>query len=251
MTRFSDFLLRLRFGILCFAALTLGGCAAIDQEPYNPSSVDNEWLSPSASLEQKIIDSVLVISMTDNATNRRGIEDITCNVFAFKGLPATPSYLYATQNSSLKTKSGGIDFTKVKTIAKKAKASNVLIIQDFGTKIKTIYNPGVTWGPGPMPGPHPGFGPGFGPGPMWHDHWAIPPSVTQLQIAKSGVQLALPAGEALWMANISTVLNETTAAKTYELYADLIFQQIVKNGFMIPMNPAVLQATTIVPAATP
>lgn len=247
MTRFSDFLLRLRFCILCFAALALSGCVAIDQEPYNPSSVNNEWLSPSVSLDQKIIDSALVISMTDNATNRRGIEDIICNVFAFKGLPATPSYLYATQNSSLKTKSGGINFTKINAIAKKAKASNVLIIQDFGIKTKNIYNPGVAWGPGPMHGPHPGFGPG----PMWHDHWAIPPSVTQLQIAKSGVQLALPAGEALWMANISTVLNETTAAKTYELYADLIFQQIVKNGFMIPMNPAALQATTIVPAATP
>lgn len=247
MTRISDFLLRLRFGILCIAALVLSGCVAIDQEPYNPSSVDNEWLSPSVRLDQKIVDSVLVVSLTDNTTNRRGIEDIICNVFAFKGLPATPSYLYASQVSLLKTKSGGVNFTKIKTFAKKAKASNILIIQDFGTKVKTIYNPGVAWGPAPMPGPHPGFGPG----PMWHEHWAIPPSVTQLQIAKSGVQLALPAGEALWMANISTVLNETTAAKTYELYADLIFNQIIKNGFMIPLNPAALQTTTIVPAATP
>lgn len=133
---------------ICLATATvliLSGCASV-QENTNPSAINSEWLAPDATFEQKTISGVLVVSLTDSSTNRRIFEDIVSNVFAFRGIPATPSYQFIGTPQDLVLQNGAANLPRLQAAAKKAKASDILIVRSMGVKTQQIYNPGVTWG---------------------------------------------------------------------------------------------------------
>ncbi len=247
-----------RLGFLLVAALTvlLTGCAAVQQE-INPTQIKSQWLANTATFEQKTITGILVVSIGDSITTDRLLEDAVSNVLTLKGIPSQPSYLYVGNSGDFRAANGGLNMNLLRQTAKKANASDALVIQDGGVESKTVYHPGVAWGPGPLwgpPGPFfgPPMGPGFffGPDPMY-DGWAIPPSVSTLQLRKTTTQLMLASnGMLLWAVNCTTLLDQFDPTRTAELYGDLIFNQLMKNGFMVPLsapNYQIQPASTVQP----
>lgn len=212
----------------------LSGCASLDQET-NPTSIDAQWVNPSATFEQKTITGILVSAITDNPTTRRIFEDSACNVLALKGIPAQPSYQYLTDPQAL-ISGQNLNISALQHAARQAGASDILIVKKRAVKNNIIYNPGMTWGPDPFWGPGPWGGP-FGPSPFWADGWAIPPSVTQQQIAETNAELInVKNAQVLWTASLSTILGAESAAATYQGYIDLVFQSLIQNGFLVPIT---------------
>jgi hypothetical protein len=235
---------------VCAAALALGGCASLTGDE-NPSAVDSQWISPALQPAQRTIPGLLVASFSSNPTDRRVFEDMVCNTFAFRGIPATPSYTLIPNPQDLTASSGIPNIPLLQNAAAKTHAGDILIVRSLGVKTNVIYNPGITWGPGPWFGPGPGFGPapGFGPGPFfappaaWNNVWAIPPSITQEQISRNSVELiSAESGAVLWSANTSTVLGQMPLAGTIENYAELLFSAITHAGFLAPQSPVTLPA---------
>lgn len=220
--------------VLSCAAVLLGGCATGPQN-YNPTSLNTQWVDPSATFEQKTITGILVAGVLDNPTNRRVLEDVACNVLAFHGIPATPSYKTIPHAVNLQSLGGGLNYAALFSAARLAKASNVLAIVQTGTKTNVIYDPGMTWGPDPFWGPGPWGGP-FGPDPFWGG-WAIPPSITQQTITTSNSELvAVKSGAVLWTGSFSTVDGQTSTAQTYQDYVSLVLRTILSNGFLVPVS---------------
>ena len=231
-------LLKVVKGSIAVAALVmLSACNTVPQNT-NPTQINSQWLLNTATFEQKTITSLMVVALVDNPTNRRVLEDSLCNAFAFGGLPATPSYEFIEQAQQLLSSTNTVNMSALRVAAQKAKASDILLVRGMGQKTNLIYNPGMTWGPGPFWGPYGGaFGGPFGPDPFWGDGWAIPPSITQQQIANTNVELMLTNnGLLLWSASLSTLLDEESPQATYQKYAELVLQTLQKNGFLIPVS---------------
>ncbi len=215
--------------------LVLTSCA-VNQE-VDPSQITGQWINPSATFEQKTITGVLVVAITDNPTNRRVFEDTVSNVFSLHGIPTQPGYLYLPDLAEILVANGGINTKTLLAAAKKAKVSNLLLVKGMGSKTNLIYNPGVTWGPGPFWGPGPGPGPFWGPDPFWGDPWAIPPSITQQEIVLGSAELMLAKnGTVLYTCSTSTLSGADTQLGTYQKYAYMLFEALVKNGFLIPVS---------------
>ena len=225
-----------KFLIACSAFVLLSGCAAVSQD-NNPNQLNSQWVDSAATFEQKTITGVLVAAVTDNATNRRVFEDIACNVLAFHGIPATPSYKTIPQAVNLTNIGGGLNFAALNSAAKLARASDILAIVKGQTQTNVTYNPGMTWGPGPGPwGPGPWGDPFWGPDPFWGG-WAIPPSITQQNITQSNAELiSVKSGNVLWTATFSTADGQASLQDTYQGYAELIVQALLHNGFLIPVS---------------
>lgn len=235
------FTLRLKTAAICLCSMAtalLSGCA-ISPQDSNPTTIDAQWVNPSATFEQKTITGILVADLSDNPTSRRIFEDVASNVLAFHGIPAQPSYQYLSDPQSL-VSGNSLNVSSLMKAARKIKASDILVVKSRGIKINVIYNPGMTWGPDPFWGPGPWggpFGPGpFGPDPFWGG-WAIPPSVTQQQIAETNAELmSAQTAEVLWTGSFSTVLGAKPANTTFQEYAELIVQALIHNGFLIPVS---------------
>lgn len=228
----------------CAAVLALSGCASLTNET-NPSSLDSEWTNPALQPAQRTVSGILVASFSSNPTDRRVFEDMVCNTFAFRGIPATPSYTLIANPQDLAGASGIPNIPLLLEAARKTHAGDILTVRSLGVKTNVIYNPGMTWGPGPWFGPGPGFGPGpfFAPPAAWNNVWAIPPSITQEQISRNSVELiSAESGTVLWSANTSTVLGQMPLAGTIESYAELLFAAITHAGFLAPQPQVTLPA---------
>ncbi len=239
------------------AAIVLAGCTTVEQQ-VNPTQMSSQWINQDVTFEQKTITGILVVADNSNPTTKRLFEDIFSQTFTLNGIPAEPSYKYLTPNQQVSLPQGGLNLPVIRQAAKKAKASDVLLVSFNGTKTKTIYNPGVTWGPDPFwggpfgPGPW-GPGPFFTPDPFWGG-WAIPPSVTSNQYMTSNVQLFLTKDfQTLWTASFSTLMEQFSSEKTIQMYAQLLVQKILSNGFMIPLQEPnyQIQAPVVSPQTTP
>lgn len=236
--------------------LSINGCSTIQQE-VNPTQMRSQWLNQSGSFDQKTITGILVVAASDNPTTKRLYEDITSNTFALNGIPTQPAYKFINDGTSVVLQNGGLNLPVLRQAAKQAKVSDILILTFNGIKNQTVYNPGVTWGPDPFwggpfgPGP---FGPGpfWGPDPMWGG-WAIPPSITTNQYLASNAQLLLAKdNQTLWTASFTTLMDQFSAEKTIELYAQLLVQKILANGFMVPLQAPnyQIQAPVLNPGVT-
>lgn len=76
------FTLRLKTAAICLCSMAtalLSGCA-ISPQDSNPTTIDAQWVNPSATFEQKTITGILVADLSDNPTSRRIFEDVASNV---------------------------------------------------------------------------------------------------------------------------------------------------------------------------
>lgn len=238
----------LKIFVLCVLTLFFTSCA-INQDT-NPSQITGQWINPSATFEQKTITGVLVIALTNNPTDRRVFEDTVSNVFSLHGIPTQPGYLFLPDQAELLVANGGVNLKALLAAAKKAKVSDLLLVRPMGTKTNIVYNPGMTWGPGPFWGPGPG--PFWGPDPFWGDPWAIPPSITQQDFIQGSAELMLAKnGTVLYTCSTSTLSGADSQLGTYQKYAYMLFEALVKNGFLIPTTLPNYQVAPATPGFDP
>jgi hypothetical protein len=212
--------------LMTATAMAVAGCAS------NPTSINAQWVSPSAAQAVEL-QKVLVIAALRDSTQRRLLEDRMVEALGAGGVRAAQSHQFLGDAAELSE-------DQLRKLVADAGASHVLISSISGLTTDVRVTPGMVTGPG--------WGPGWnrtGPmGPGWrgmssyyNSAWArsTPPEVRTTQNLHGDTRLFdVASSEVIWSTATTTVISRGDAASRIDGFVRLIVDTLKRDSLIQP-----------------
>ncbi|MEG1970891.1 MAG: hypothetical protein RR101_12300 [Burkholderiaceae bacterium] len=208
-----------RIGSAIFAILTvvwLAGCAT------PATTLDAQWANPQFAGKNPI-QSVMVITVTRDATNRRIFEDQMVAMLSARGVKAVQSYRFIPNEDR-------VEDAALKKAVADAGVANVMLTRVINVSEKVNYSPGYMMGPA--------YGMGWGGfygyySGMWAATYAVPPQVYTTQSINSDTRVFnVKDGVVLWSAATTTSTGYDTVRQMIDQFVQLIVNTLAKDGML-------------------
>jgi hypothetical protein len=196
------------------------------------TTLDAQWVNPEYA-GKKAVRSVIVMSASRDATNRRLYEDRMVASLTAAGIKAVQSY-------RLIPEEGQVSEERLRRAISEAGVSHAMVTRIINVSTQVNVSPGMVMGPGWGPGWGPAWGPGWGGGwggfhGYYNSVWAtsIPPQVTTTQNVHADTRVFDAKNAAvLWSAATTTSLGYNSVPEIINQFVQLIVTTMTKDGVL-------------------
>jgi hypothetical protein len=194
------------------------------------TTLDAQWVNPEYA-GKKAVRSVIVMSASRDATNRRLYEDRMVASLTAAGVKAVQSY-------RLIPEEGQVSEERLRRAVSEAGVSHAMVTRIINVSTQVNVSPGMVMGPAWGPGWGPAWGPGWGGGwggfhGYYNSVWAtsIPPQVTTTQNVHADTRVFDAKNAAvLWSAATTTSLGYNSVPEIIDQFVQLIVTTMTKDG---------------------
>jgi hypothetical protein len=193
------------------------------------TTLNAQWVNPEYA-GKKAVRSVMVMSVSRDATSRRLYEDRMVAALDAAGVKAVQSYRFIAEE-------GKVSEERLRRAITEAGVSHAMVTRIVNVTTQVEVSPGMVMGPAWGPG-WGAWGPGWGGGwggfyGYYNSVWAtsIPPTVTTTQNVHADTRVFDAKNAAvLWSAATTTSLGYNTIPEIIEQFVQLIITTMTKDG---------------------